>query len=120
MALVARILIVDPADEVRELLARSVARLGHDPVVYDAAAERPLPDVDVAVVEPSAPSSVRLVEALRGRRPCLPVVCVSIKPRSADVAALAPTAYLLKPFHLRDLERALAAAIAQLSSPNER
>lgn len=119
MAALAKILILHPPDDVRELIALSVARLGHEAVVREASTDGALPDVDVVVVEPSVPSSVTLVQRLRRSHPAVPVICVSIEPRTREVDVLTPFAYLLKPFHLRDLERALVAAIAELSARDE-
>jgi hypothetical protein len=41
----------------------------------------------------------------------------SIYPAEADILELAPAAYLVKPFPLYALERALSAALAALSAP---
>jgi CheY-like chemotaxis protein len=108
-----RILVCEPHAEVRELLGHVVERLGHEPVYPAGGRVRTLPegDVDVILLEPADPASLSAAERLRGRCAELPIVCASIHPDSGETARLRPLAYLLKPFGLADLERALAAAV---------
>ena len=103
----ARILILEPAPEIRLLFERVVARLGHDPV-FEAPA---CGDVDAVVLEPAATECVYAALAVREARPSLPFVCVSTLPASRETAVLDPHAYLLKPFPLADLERAVLSAL---------
>ena len=103
----ARILIVEPHPEVRDLLVRIVSRLGHEPVVHDGAAE--LDDLDVVLLEPVHWDGIEIARSAQ-RRSGARVVCVSISPPSEETLALG-SAYLLKPFSLADLERALLSAL---------
>jgi CheY-like chemotaxis protein len=104
----ARILIVEPHVEVRELLERVVRRLGSEPV-------RPSPDlvlreIDAAVVEPAGPRGEEAVRALHEAG--VPTVYVSIYPPTPEIREYRPLAYLLKPFSLAELEEAILAATA--------
>ena len=109
----ARILIVEPHPEVRDLLARIVRRLGHDCVrledgeLGDAAA-------DAAVLEPSDEDVLELGRELHARG--IPLVCVSIEPQSPETDVLEPAAYVLKPFALHELEAAIQAALEHARS----
>jgi CheY-like chemotaxis protein len=104
---VARVLICEPHPEVRELLRRIVVRLGHEPVLDDAALER----VDAIVLEPAHPPSVERAQAFRGAKGDTPIVCTSIELPDAGSRRLNPVAYLVKPFALPDLEHAIRAAL---------
>jgi CheY-like chemotaxis protein len=112
MSGVARILIIDPSPEIRELLVRSVRWLGHQPLPIDELARSTLPRGDAAIVEPATDESFAAALELRAAQPELPIVCLSIYPRSDATAALTPVGYVLKPFSLAELENALTAAIA--------
>lgn len=108
----ASVLIVEPHPEVRELLVRIVGRLGHDALVDDGRAPGGWENVDAVLVEPACEGSIETVAPLvRDRGAAL--VCVSIYPPAAEATALAPVAYLQKPFSRVDLERALVAALAE-------
>jgi DNA-binding response OmpR family regulator len=108
----ARILIIDPSPEISELLAHALGRLGHEPVTAAAfSADDEAPSIDAALIEPAFPETFAAATRLRELRPRLPIVCLSIYPKSVAVAALAPIAYLLKPFTLAELERTLIAAL---------
>jgi CheY-like chemotaxis protein len=115
---VARILVCDPHPEVRALLGHVVSRLGHEPVYL---ADRPgeaLPgDVDVILLEPADPRALGAAQVLRLRYEHLPIVCASIYPETANSRRLGPVAYLVKPFPLGELERALTTAVERLSLP---
>jgi DNA-binding response OmpR family regulator len=76
-------------------------------------------DADVLLVEPGDARAFELARRLREARPDLPVVCVSIYPAGPETAALSPTAYLVKPFSVGELQRVLAAALnGHASRPN--
>lgn len=103
----ARILICEPHDDISALLELVVRRLGHDPVPYcggDVVA-----GFDAAVIEPGEDHGLTLARSLRAQG--VPVLFTSIYPAGSDVLALAPAAYLVKPFPLYALERALVAAL---------
>jgi hypothetical protein len=106
-------MICEPHGEVRALLGHVVARLGFEPVYADARSGGALvdADVDVLLIEPADPSALSTARALRLRRRELPIICASIYPDSPGTEALRPLAYLMKPFALVELERALLAAV---------
>jgi hypothetical protein len=105
---VARILICEPHHEVRELLSRIVIRLGHDPVLEDAQ----LGPVDAILLEPAHAPSVERAAAFKAVDEETPIVCASIELPNAGTRRLSPVAYLVKPFALPDVERALSLALA--------
>jgi hypothetical protein len=104
---VARVLICEPHPEVRELLSRIVVRLGHDPVLDDAR----LGPVDAILLEPAHAASVERAAAFKAVAGDTPVVCASIDLPNAGTRRLEPIAYLVKPFALPDVERALGQAL---------
>jgi CheY-like chemotaxis protein len=113
---VARILVSDPNPEVRALLGHVVSRLGHEPVYLEPGPGEALPaDVDVMLLEPADPRALGAAQVLRLRHEHLPIVCASIYPETANARRLAPVAYLVKPFALGELERALRTAVERLS-----
>ena len=107
----ARVLICEPHADISALLELVIRRLGHEPVPY---ADPGLADesIDVAVIEPGDEDGLRLAHCLRARR--IPVLFTSIYPPEPDVLDLAPAAYLVKPFPLAALERALGEVLATL------
>jgi CheY-like chemotaxis protein len=110
---VANILIIEPHPEVCDLLLRIVRRLGHEPVVHEPAKQAV--QVDVVLVEPAAEGGLEAAHAVKAGSGAA-VVCVSIYPPSQDALSLEPVAYLLKPFSLLELERALLAALAPVEA----
>lgn len=111
--MVARILIIEPNEEVRGLLSWVVRRLELVPVEYDRSSE--VSDVAAILVEPAAQGAAEVARTVREATGA-GVVCVSIYPPDAETAALEPVAHLLKPFPLLELERALLTAIASGTS----
>lgn len=107
----ARILIVDPSSEISELLAHAVNRLGHEPVFAGSLGTEEMAAPDVALIEPAFRETFALAGRLRESLPELPIVCLSVYPKSVAVAALQPIAYLLKPFTLAELEQTLRLAL---------
>lgn len=105
----AKILIIEPHPEVRELLARVVARLGLDPVLFADPGAHDLSEFDVVLVEPAAWDALAVSRAAKAHGAT--VVFVSIFPASEETRAVEPVAYLHKPFSLADLERAILAAV---------
>jgi hypothetical protein len=114
-----RILICEPDAEVRALLGHVVERLGHEPVHSTGRRGDVLldGDVDVLILEPADPASLTAAESLRVQDERLPIVCASIYPDSKGAERLRPLAYLVKPFGLSDLERALCAAVDGVGAP---
>lgn len=104
----ARVLICEPHDDICALLELVVRRLGHEPVVT-MSGETSDVAVDAAVIEPGEPLGLALARTLRGRG--VPVLFTSIYPPGDEVLELEPSAYLVKPFPLYALERALQSAL---------
>lgn len=112
----ARVLICEPHDDISALLELVVRRLGHEPVLFDGDVEgSDLSQFDAAVIEPGEERGLRLAHALRATN--VPLLFASIYPAESDVLALCPVDYLVKPFPLYGLERALAAALAPVALP---
>ena len=109
----ARILICEPHDDICALLEVVVRRLGHEPVLSMNGEEDVLP-VDIAVIEPGEPVGMALARSLRTQG--VPVLFTSIYPPDNDALDLGPAAYLVKPFPLYALERALQNALVPVAS----
>ena len=105
---VARILICEPHDDISALLELVVRRLGHEPVAFVGGDVDHI-GIDAAVVEPGESAALRVARGLRAKN--VPVLFTSIYPPDADLLALEPSAYLVKPFPLYALERALQQAL---------
>jgi DNA-binding response OmpR family regulator len=106
---VARVLICEPHDDISALLELVIRRLGHEPVAF-AGGDVEHIGVDAAVIEPGERSALEVAKSLRSRN--VPVLFTSIYPPEANLLELGPAAYLVKPFPLYALERALEAALA--------
>src|SRR5262245_22734817 len=105
----ATILVSEPHAEVRELVVHVIEAMGWDARTSTATD----PDaVDLLLVEPGWPDGLALAQRMRDARPDLPIVCLSIYPRELDVELLLPTAYLVKPFSVAELQGALRNALA--------
>jgi CheY-like chemotaxis protein len=106
---VASVLICEPHDDIVALLELVVRRLGHEPVLcVDGAAGHI--GIDAAVIEPGEELGMKVARTLRARG--VPVLFTSIYPQGPETLELDPAAYLVKPFPLYALERALGAALA--------
>lgn len=101
---VAKVLVLEPSADVRDLFVLLLGRLGHETTVSEDG-------VDVVVVENADPDAFDTALDLRKRRPELPVVCASIEPRTPNVDPLEPAAYLVKPFSISQLDAALRRAL---------
>ena len=112
-----RVLIGEPYPEIRELLAHIVGGLGFEPVLHRDGDDVSPEDVDVMLLEPALPGGLEVARKLRARNPGLPIVCLSIYPPTDETSALAPFAYLLKPFALLELQRTLREAGAHAAIP---
>ena len=104
----AKVVVIEPHDEVRELIVRIVARLGHEPVRYRVEAD--LAGADILLVEPAATDGLRQAQSARSLG--VAVIFVSIFPPSDETRAVEPIAFLHKPFTLVDLEHAIVGALA--------
>jgi CheY-like chemotaxis protein len=111
---VARVLICEPHEDIRALLELVVRRLGHEPVPYMGGSVEHL-HLDAAVIEPGEESAFKVAQRLRLRD--VPVLFTSIYPAEQEALELNPSAYLVKPFPLHALERALEAALAHVRPP---
>jgi hypothetical protein len=105
---VARVLISEPHADIESLLRLVVKRLGHEVV-----GSSDVGHIDVAVIEPAGTDAMRLARSLRARK--VPVLFTSIYPPTPEDLALSPVAYLVKPFPLYVIERALEFALAEPS-----
>lgn len=105
----ARVLICEPHDDISALLELVVRRLGHEPVAFMGGDVDHI-GVDAAVIEPGEASALQVARNLRSRN--VPVLFTSIYPPDEEALELEPAAYLVKPFPLYALERALEAALA--------
>jgi len=110
---VARVLICEPHDDISALLELVVRRLGHEPVAHTSSWT--VDEIDAAVIEPGEPVGLLLARRLRGRD--VPVLFTSIYPADTLSLDLLPAAYLVKPFPLYMLERALGEALFAASDP---
>jgi CheY-like chemotaxis protein len=109
----ARVLICEPHDDISALLELVVRRLGHEPVTHVPGAR--VPEVDAAVIEPGEGDGFVVARQLRDLE--IPVLFTSIYPAEAESLDFAPAAYLVKPFPLYALERALGDALAAADRP---
>jgi CheY-like chemotaxis protein len=103
------VLISEPHLEVRELLARVVEAMG-----FEAAVDVPeqTDAIDVLLIEPGSEQALARARRLRADRPELPIVCVSIYPPQLESDLLYPSAYLIKPFSVAELQGVLRNAVA--------
>jgi CheY-like chemotaxis protein len=106
---VGRILILEPQPEIRELVRRVAARLGHE-TVLEIPSEQP--EIDAVVVEPESYRALTVAQQLRESSQELPIICASIAPPNDRTRKLRPVAHLQKPFTLGELQRVLAAAVS--------
>jgi hypothetical protein len=114
---VARILIADPTPELVHLFSQVVRRLGHEPLVPgDEVGDH---DADLFLFEPGSEDAVATAETLRRTSPDIPLVCVSIFPPGERSRALAPAAYLVKPFSLSALEAVLTNVLGGPGEPGQ-
>ena len=103
----ARVLIYEPHDDISALLELVVRRLGHEPGRYAGSGDQI--GIDAAVIEPGDSDGLSVARTLRDRS--VPVLFTSIYPADDDLLAVQPAAYLVKPFPLYALERALSGAL---------
>ncbi len=105
----ARILISEPDDDVRRLLERMIARLGHEPIAVRMPTPEQLTSADALVVEPAAPVGAVLAQAARLVDPSLPLICASVTAAPVELAELGVVfaACLVKPFTAEQLGAAI-------------
>lgn len=103
----ARIAIIEPVQETRELLERLLRRLGHD-VVGPA---DDLPAADVLVFEAGSTAGVTAARRLRDAHPGIGLVACSAAPVDLTLTGLRPVETLVQPFSPAQLARALRGAL---------
>lgn len=109
----ARILLSEADPDVRLLLEAVLTRRDHEPVLLPQQLGAELPDGDLLLAEPAYGAGLRHAWTLRRRHPSLSIVLVSILSPDSAFLALGPVEYLVKPFPIASLERAVAAALAR-------
>lgn len=107
-----RVLIVQPNDDIRELLAEHCRRMGVEPVLASGGRAASLRDVDAIVADPASPAGQRLLSAPELERRSIPIVFASIYPPAGRLTESPAVAYLVLPCPWERFERALAAALA--------
>ena len=105
----ARVLIVDPEPDLRLLAADAVTELGHEAVVLDEPPART--EADVLMIAPCEDMQ-RIVDRLREASGGLSVIVVSVGPPDEEARALHGAGFLVKPYTLEALDRALGRALA--------
>lgn len=121
----ARVLVVDDTEILRRAMEMVIRRMGHTPVAASCprkALELALRDppelalVDLLMPEMDGAELFRRLRAGLGER-CPPVIFVSATPRdevARRVGAVGrPSGYVTKPFHVDDLTRLVAEALAR-------
>jgi hypothetical protein len=104
---VAKILILEPHADVRDLIAHVVEDAGHEPVLDENGGLQ----VDAMLLEPASPILRRTARKVLESRPETALVCVSIDPPNTASSSLRPAVHVLKPFSLGELKQALADAL---------
>jgi CheY-like chemotaxis protein len=109
----ARILINEPNDDLRRLLERVIARLGHEPIAVLAPSPQQLTRADVLLLEPASPIGEVLAQAAHLIDPSIPLVSVGADEPPRDLAGLGVVfaAVLVKPFTLEQLDTAIELAL---------
>jgi DNA-binding NtrC family response regulator len=115
MARAARVLILEPDPEIRDLLARIVIRFGCEPTLFEEAESGEPPECDAVLVEPASVRRLAVATWLRDRRPNVPIICVSVDPHAEGAKRLRPAVSIEKPFGIADVERALRQVLGGAS-----
>jgi hypothetical protein len=105
----ARILISEPHEDVRNLLCRMVTDLGHEALVMDVPTPERFLQADLFLVEPAAPIGAVLAKAAHLIRPGLPIVFVSVEP--PPELDIEPAGHVMKPFTATQLSDAIDRAL---------
>lgn len=108
----ARVLVVEPVEETRELIEALVRRMGHEIVSTES-----FRNVDVVFYEPASRAGVALARRVQTERPEVRLVACSAAPVRTDTArTLRPFASLIHPFSPSELKRVLEAALTPTPS----
>jgi CheY-like chemotaxis protein len=105
--------------DVRRLLERMVARLGHLPIVVATPTPAKLRSVDVLIVETVVPSGAMLAKLARAANPSLPIVCASVAAPPVELGerGIGFAAVLVKPFTAEQLAHVVRRVLPRRSSP---
>lgn len=115
---VARILVCEDYPALRDLFGQIVTLMGHEISFYDAANPAVDAPADLLILEPADPAAREWAHRRRLADPDLPIICVSRRSLRQFVEELAPTAYLVKPATVTELEQAIAAGLSPRFGPD--
>lgn len=108
------VLVVEDDEDVLRLYCRLLANFGYDTVAcvngVEALAQVAQREPNLALIDLMMPgmSGAELATALRRERPHIPIVLMTASAASDhEILALAPAAYLRKPFLLEELENVI-------------
>ncbi|HTR88879.1 MAG TPA: hypothetical protein VMG62_02065 [Solirubrobacteraceae bacterium] len=110
-----RILICEPNEELRRLLARMVSELGHQPVAVRAPGPEHIRDADLFILEPSDTVALATAQAVRLIDPLLPLIAIAGQAPPPELHDLGVefAAILPKPFTFEQLAAAIARATSR-------
>jgi hypothetical protein len=103
---VAKVLVVEPVEETRELIECLVTRMGHKVVGGES-----LRDIDVVFYEPASRAGLALARRVQAECPTVCLVAINASPPRAMAREPRPMASLMQPFSPGDLRRVLEAAL---------
>ena len=111
----ARVLVLEPDADTRQLFTRMLRRLGHEPLVLG---DERAGDCDAILVEPAWAAGVEQARRLSAGGDAPPIVVASLLPAGMSAAPLpAVRRRLGKPFTLVQLADAIAEAVASPRRP---
>lgn len=111
-----RVLIVEPDEDVRELLVERCRRLGLEPVADGLDDQGQLAELELIVAEPASQEAQEVLAAHEAQQSSTPVVFVSIYPPASGVLKSRAVAYLVLPCSTDEFERALSKALSRGSA----
>ncbi len=103
-----RVLISEPHADIAALLEIVLRRLGHEPVAHQGGVPAHA-GLDAAVIEPGDAAGLQAAQVLAAAG--VPVVFTSIYSPVEILLELGPSTWLVKPYALSALERALEDAL---------
>ena len=117
-----RVLIIDDTDEVRDMLASVVADMGYTPITAPGGREgldlavAARPDVVCLDLWMDDVTGLEVLDRLQHLRPDLPVIIITADPltdMNGEARSRGAFEYILKPFEITQVRRALLAALSQ-------
>lgn len=108
-----RVLIVEPDEDVRELLVERCRRLGLEPLSGGLDEHGRLHEVELIVAEPASQEAQEVLAAHEAQQSATPIVFVSIYPPASGVLKSRAVAYLVLPSSTEEFERALSKALSR-------